>query len=241
MKKKIAIVLTLVLTFIAGAAFASASIRLTLNGKEIKTDVQPRMVNSRVLVPVRAAAEATGSTVNWDSKTSSVNIITPENIWDDPFLFEGNYGNADTQFIEALDKLNMYLASYTVSFVTTLLPPYSDYVYPITDNSTFDPPTYFVGGGPGDYIPRYEILDARIVGGTSDDPTFEFAVRMWRHSQGDPAGVYDVITSSYVVGFVKNENHYGYYVTGHRNIDSKYLKNIVHGNQIKYDPWALSR
>ncbi|TZE82316.1 copper amine oxidase N-terminal domain-containing protein [Calorimonas adulescens] len=243
MKKKIAIVLTLVLTFMAGAAFASASIKLTLNGKEIKTDVQPRMVNNRLLVPVRAAAEATGSAVDWDPKTSTVGIITPENIWDDPFPFEGNYSDRDTGFTKALGILNLYLATYTGSYITVGLPPYSSYVYPITDESTGAPGEHVEGtGAPGDYIPKYEILDARVIGGSKDEPIFEFAVRMWRHSQGDPEGVYDVFVISYIVGFVNNEaNHnQGYYVTGQRNIDSKYLKNIVYGHQIKYDPWALS-
>ena len=46
-------------------------------------DVPAQIVDSRTMVPVRFIAESTGATVNWDSATYSVYIITPSESDDD--------------------------------------------------------------------------------------------------------------------------------------------------------------
>lgn len=77
MKKKwltlcfISIMLIAVLT---AASFASDSIKLYVNGQEIKPDVPPQIINDRVMVPVRWAAEALGAVVEWDSNNRTVVI-----------------------------------------------------------------------------------------------------------------------------------------------------------------------
>ncbi|NMA65821.1 MAG: copper amine oxidase N-terminal domain-containing protein [Clostridiaceae bacterium] len=67
MKKKkliFAVIAVLVFSF-ATAAFANTAIKLYLNGEEIQTDVDPVLVNHRVLAPVRAISEALGMEVTW--------------------------------------------------------------------------------------------------------------------------------------------------------------------------------
>lgn len=56
----------------AGLGLAAQPIRLVVNGREVKTDVPPQVVNGRVLVPLRFIAEALGAEVGWDDKTRTV-------------------------------------------------------------------------------------------------------------------------------------------------------------------------
>ncbi|MEW6181755.1 MAG: copper amine oxidase N-terminal domain-containing protein [Bacillota bacterium] len=61
---------------IAGIAFAQGSIKVTVNGKEIASDVSPVIQNGRVLVPLRFVADALGADVNWDSSSRTAMINT---------------------------------------------------------------------------------------------------------------------------------------------------------------------
>lgn len=66
---------TLVLVFLlAVPAAASQAIKIYVNGKEMKTDVAPQVVNGRTLVPLRAIAEYFGKNVAWDAKTKTVTV-----------------------------------------------------------------------------------------------------------------------------------------------------------------------
>ena len=60
----------------------------------ITLDVPAQIVDSRTMVPVRFIAESTGATVNWDSATHSVYIITPEDEDDDEEDDETNHAPA---------------------------------------------------------------------------------------------------------------------------------------------------
>lgn len=53
---------------------ASENIRLMMNGMEVKTDVLPRIIDGRTLVPVRFIAEALGADVKWDDASRAVGI-----------------------------------------------------------------------------------------------------------------------------------------------------------------------
>ena len=56
-------------------AFADISqIKLTINGKQIQSDVAPQMINGRVFVPVRLVSENLGAKVDWDSVNNTVII-----------------------------------------------------------------------------------------------------------------------------------------------------------------------
>jgi hypothetical protein len=49
-----------------------------VNGKEIKLDVVPYIVNGRTLVPIRFISETFGAEVVWDGTTKTVTIIYPK-------------------------------------------------------------------------------------------------------------------------------------------------------------------
>jgi len=51
------------------------NIQITVNGKHLSPDVPPRIINNRVMVPIRLVAEALNSRVEWDNKLNTV-IIT---------------------------------------------------------------------------------------------------------------------------------------------------------------------
>lgn len=60
------------------AAYAGDSIRLHVNGREIRTDVPPQLIDGRLMVPVRWVAEALGARVNWDGQKGLVTIDSRE-------------------------------------------------------------------------------------------------------------------------------------------------------------------
>lgn len=80
MSKKFFVVLTLAV-FLVGAvtsAYAISPVKLLLDGKEMKTDVLPKIVDGRLLVPVRIISEALGANVAWDEINNTVSIESAE-------------------------------------------------------------------------------------------------------------------------------------------------------------------
>lgn len=55
-------------------------IKVILNGKEIEFDQPPIIVNNRVMVPIRAVAEAMGDEVKWNGKLNSAMVIHSDRI-----------------------------------------------------------------------------------------------------------------------------------------------------------------
>lgn len=80
MKKKWLIVFGAVflVAALATAGFAANSIKLIVNGQEIKPDVPPQIINGRTMVPLRWVAEALGSDVQWDEGNKIVWVNTPQ-------------------------------------------------------------------------------------------------------------------------------------------------------------------
>jgi len=66
-----AVMLAAVLTT---AAFAANPVKLIVNGREIKPDVAPQIINGRTMVPVSWVAEALSADVQWDEKQRIVKI-----------------------------------------------------------------------------------------------------------------------------------------------------------------------
>lgn len=62
----------------AGAAFASDTVKLMVNGRLIPADVPPQIVQDRAMVPIRWVAEALGAKVDWDNEAHSVKIDMPD-------------------------------------------------------------------------------------------------------------------------------------------------------------------
>jgi hypothetical protein len=58
----------------AAVAFADNPVKLIVNGREIKPDVAPQIINGRTMVPVSWVAEALGADVQWDEKQRIVRL-----------------------------------------------------------------------------------------------------------------------------------------------------------------------
>lgn len=74
MKKRI---LPLALAFImlfSSLAIAARQVKITLNGTEVKTDVEPVLKDNRTLVPVRFISEALGYKVEWNEAKREVAV-----------------------------------------------------------------------------------------------------------------------------------------------------------------------
>lgn len=56
-------------------ALGAATIKIFLNGREMKPDVPPTMKSGRVLVPFRFLGENLGAYVNWDEKTRTITAV----------------------------------------------------------------------------------------------------------------------------------------------------------------------
>lgn len=80
-KKLFFAVLAVMILSLATAAFANTAIKMYVDGEEIETDVDPVLVNHRVLAPVRAIAEALGMEVTW--KNNAVYIESKADVNDD--------------------------------------------------------------------------------------------------------------------------------------------------------------
>lgn len=74
----IGLLVGLILVTTTFALAAPDTIKLIINGQEIKCDVPPRMIDGRVMVPARYVAEPLGAKVSWDGNKNAV-IITSNN------------------------------------------------------------------------------------------------------------------------------------------------------------------
>jgi len=64
----------LLVTSLAGIAFTADSIKLFVNGEEIRPDVPPQLIHGRTMVPIRWIAEALGADVQWE-KTKNGGVV----------------------------------------------------------------------------------------------------------------------------------------------------------------------
>ncbi len=66
---------------IIGVVFAEANhIKIIVNGQEIEPNIQPMIVEDRVMVPIRSIAESIGANVTWNQEANSVIIMTKDKI-----------------------------------------------------------------------------------------------------------------------------------------------------------------
>ncbi len=67
-----------VISFLGPASVhAQQVIKIFINGSEIYSDVQPVIINSRTMVPIRAISEGLGMDVEWDGVNRHVKITNP--------------------------------------------------------------------------------------------------------------------------------------------------------------------
>lgn len=71
MKKAFALLLALIMVFVATGALA-ADIKVLVNGEAITFDRGPQIYDGTVLIPYRFVAEKLGAVVLWDSETRTV-------------------------------------------------------------------------------------------------------------------------------------------------------------------------
>jgi len=75
----IGLVIGFLLATAVGVTASPNIIKIVVNGKEIKTDVDPIIHNNRVMVPARFIAEPLGATVKWDESNNTVIIASGTN------------------------------------------------------------------------------------------------------------------------------------------------------------------
>ena len=75
MKKKVIVsMLVVALLFCSVTSVFAHPIKIIFNGKEVKSDVSPQIINGRVLVPIRIITEKLGALVKWNDKHNRVDI-----------------------------------------------------------------------------------------------------------------------------------------------------------------------
>ena len=115
MNKKIIIAVfatVLALSAAFGVGYANGIISINVNGKKVSSDVNPRMVNNRVMVPISFVSKALGAVVSWDPKKQTVSIqsygLLPENVWDENFDKNGRLSGISVSSIN--DTVQVFLA-----------------------------------------------------------------------------------------------------------------------------------
>lgn len=72
MKKFIALFTTLLVSAIISCTAYANDTSIEIDGKVLNSDVQPQMVNNRLMVPVRTIFEGVGAKVDWDADSGTV-------------------------------------------------------------------------------------------------------------------------------------------------------------------------
>lgn len=76
MKKHWWLIAVVLIFALALPVAANQAIKIYVDGKEMKTDVAPQVIDGRTLVPLRAIAEYLGSNVDYDANSNTVTIET---------------------------------------------------------------------------------------------------------------------------------------------------------------------
>lgn len=69
---KVFLMLLITILISTGASATRGDIEIIIDGKTIKTDVAPKIINNRTMVPMRSIFESMGASIDWDSKTKTV-------------------------------------------------------------------------------------------------------------------------------------------------------------------------
>lgn len=67
------------ITFGIGAYAAPPVPKIIVNGNEVPTDAQPKIIDGRVYVPIRAISEGFGTPISWDNDTKTVYVNSDPN------------------------------------------------------------------------------------------------------------------------------------------------------------------
>ncbi len=103
-----ALVLSLTLMLAGTLVFAGYHITITIDGREIESDVAPQLLDGRTLVPIRVITEYFGADVAWVQETMSVEITSP------PQRFLDAYTEKEMYIKQASEVLPMFNAGTAV-------------------------------------------------------------------------------------------------------------------------------
>lgn len=187
MKKRIIVLITGCI-FIAGislGAFAAGTIQIFVDGRKIKSDVSPRIIQGRTMIPLRTAAEALGAEVKWDNINQKVQIDTGTNIWDEPFD-----PWQDLSAYQAVYVVNEYLALLQGAVWGGDLHGYP-FLFSKRVREAVEPWTLVwqpaMSGRVGSSVCRlnFRVLDGRVAGKDENGiPTYEIAARVQYYHPG---------------------------------------------------------
>jgi len=131
----------LISTVLGTTVFASQTVKIVVNGKQILSDVTPQIVNGRVLVPISFVARALGANVDWNGSTKTVTVETKSDPTTDAFnqeitsIDEAYYiyaRNAVTTFIAKHDSRDQTGRDMVTEDYDSDVPGYtSDVIIPI--------------------------------------------------------------------------------------------------------------
>ncbi|WP_405106654.1 copper amine oxidase N-terminal domain-containing protein [Paenibacillus sp. FSL K6-1217] len=65
--------------FSAGAYAATAVPKIFVNGNQVKSSIQPKIIGGSVYVPIRAVSEGLGVDIQWDNKAKNVYVDSDPN------------------------------------------------------------------------------------------------------------------------------------------------------------------
>jgi hypothetical protein len=71
--------LSLILAFSAGAYAATAVPKIIVNGNQVKTTTQAKIIDGSVYVPIRAISEGLDANIQWDNKSKTVYVDSDPN------------------------------------------------------------------------------------------------------------------------------------------------------------------
>lgn len=168
MKKLLIVAMLVVVLFCSvTSVFAHPSIKLFINGEEVKSDVSPKISGGRVLVPIRVITEKLGALINWNEKQNCITIDSKEmqaqktqiSLLEKALAPQDSYTAVKT-WAEGVKTRNGAL-QYAVMSPELRKDVYSDFVKVNWTTGTSSP-----------WIQSFEVIDR----GKLDDNTFWYAV-----------------------------------------------------------------
>ena len=117
MKKILAIIITIVFSLSCVSVYAQDSIAVLLDGQALSFDVEPQIINSRTMVPMRAIFTALGANVDWIEEhrliLASKNTSLIAMMIDSPIMHIGNLETGEQRVTE-LDSPPVIVDSRTL-------------------------------------------------------------------------------------------------------------------------------
>lgn len=155
-------------------------VTINVDGKYLPTDVDPYLSNGRTMVPMRAAGEAVGATVDWDQATQTATATLAGRdvsftLWDNTYLVDGEEKSTDVAPMMSGNRTFLPLRVFAEAFGVNVIWDQARY------DVTIDTPAQ---NEPDPYIPSYidektaTLVNKYYVG---DDATDQFVGSYSKH------------------------------------------------------------